>query len=522
MNNFEENNNGYYNNNFNNQYPNMNNNNNNKQPLSYHIKRFLVGLLLVMALVFLLLLVLPTKSSIRDAINDGLNPLLDKLFQENIDTMKDAAIAYYTTDRLPKKEGDTEKLTLGEMLEMKLLLEIKDKNGDMCDTNASYVEITKNDKEYKMKINLKCGDEEDYVIVYLGCYSYCLNDICEKKEAKQVEKQVTGGSSSGTNIIKRFTNKVTTKVKEVTREVTKIVHPNKHYCEKVNGKYYNDKGKVVSKKAYEKACTHKPDTPDKPDKPDTPDTPEKVYKYKYEKIVTVNHDKEYGKWSDCEKHEYDENDYIAWGEHEKVSYEKLPSVKATTPKLVADLDKPVYRNVKVYIDSYPKWACANYEFFLDYETKTYYTTGGWQSVGIITSHQALSDTNNVKYVISSIDYDNCNNDVCSITPTYKYYKYVRTTSVTTNVSDSKEKLTAKCTKVVKKNIPVYTTEKHFVRYEKKKVYETKIIKYYCKRTRTVKDAYTTKERYTLWSRSKNDQSLINQGYKYTGIYEEIK
>ena len=506
MNNYEGNNNGYYNNNFNNQYPNMNNNN--KQPLSYHIKRFLVGLLLVMALVFLLLLVLPTKSSIREAINDGLNPLLDKLFQENIDTMKDAAIAYYTTDRLPKKEGDTNKLTLGEMLEMKLLLSIKDRNGDMCDTNASYVEITKNDKEYKMKVNLKCGDEEDYVIVYLGCYDYCLNDICEKKESKQVEKQVTG---TKTNIIKKFTNKVTTKVKEVTRV---IVTPKKHYCEKVNGKYYNDKGKVVSKAAYEKACTHKPDTPDKPE--------EKVYKYKYEKVVTVKHDKEYGKWSNCETHEYNENDYINWGEHEKVSYEKLPSKQATIPKLVSDLDKPVYRNVKVYIDSYPKWTCGNYNFFLDYETKTYYTTSGWQNVGIVTSHQALSDTNNIKYIISSIDYDNCNNDVCSITPTYKYYKYVRTTSVTTNVSDSKEKLTAKCTNVIKKNIPVYTTEKHFVRYEKKKVYERKTINYYCKRTRTVKEAYTTKEKYTLWSKSKNDQALIKQGYKYTGIYERIK
>lgn len=505
MNNYEENN-GYYNNNYNNQYPNMNNN---KQPLSYHIKRFLVGLLLVMALVFLLLLVLPSKSSIRDAINGGLNPLLDRLFQENLDTMKETAIAYYTTDRLPKEEGDTEKITLGEMLELKLLLEIKDKNGDMCDTEDSYVEVTKEEKEYKMKVNLKCGDEENYIIVYLGCYNYCLNDVCEEKESKQVEKQVTG-TSSGTKTIKQFTNKVTTKVKKITRV---IVTPNKHYCEKVNGKYYDNKGKVVTKTAYEKACTN----------PDPTPTPvEKVYKYKYQKVVTVNHDKEYGNWSDCEKNEYTDSDNINWGINDTVSYEKLPSQVTTITKLVSDTTKPVYRNVRVYIDSYPKWTCGNYNFYLDYETNTYYKTEGWQSAGVVTSHQVLSDTNNIKYVISSIDYDNCNNDTCSITPTYKYYKFVRTTSKTTEVSDSKSTLTAHCTNVIKQNIPVYTTEQHFVRYEKKKVYETKTVNYYCKRTRTVKDAYTTKQTYTLWSNSKNDQTLINQGYKYTGIYKQIK
>lgn len=42
---------------------------------------------------------------------------------------------------------------------------------------------------------------------------------------------------------------------------------------------------------------------------------------------------------------------------------------------------------------------------------------------------------------------------------------------------------------------------------------------YHTKTRTlIKDAYTS----TLWSSSNNDQSLIKQGYVYTGVKREVK
>ena len=131
MNNYPDNN-DYYNNmnngyNYNNGYNNMNNgyyDYNNpyyKKPLSHYIKRFLIGFLCAALFIFILLWLFPTKSNLTDSLNEALNPFYDRIFQENLDTMKEVAIAYYTTDRLPKKEGDTKKLTLGEMLEMKLL-----------------------------------------------------------------------------------------------------------------------------------------------------------------------------------------------------------------------------------------------------------------------------------------------------------------------------------------------------------------------------------------------------------------
>ena len=225
-----------------------------RKPLSYYIIRFLIGLILLALLLFLLMSIFPTKSGIKSTIENAINnslgntleekldatldkklsPLYDRIFGDNIVNMKNTAKDYFTTARMPKNEGDTVKLTLGEMIEKKLITPIKDKNGKMCDTEKSYVEVTKVGDEYKMKVNLSCDGEEDYTITYLGCYNYCKGDICESKAtAKTVATKTT-------------TTKTTPKKVE------------KHYCVYYNGKYYDKSGNVVSKTAYEKACTQKP------------------------------------------------------------------------------------------------------------------------------------------------------------------------------------------------------------------------------------------------------------------------
>lgn len=495
-----------FNNNYNNNYNNygynnpnmmnnmgMNNNNNEKQPLSYHIKRFLVGFLLVAILIFLLLWLFPTKQGMRDSLTDSLAPFYDRIFGENIDTMKEVAIAYYTTDRLPKKEGETKKLTLGEMLEMKLLLGIKDKNGEMCDPDDSYVEITKMDKEYKMKVNLSCGDEEDYIIVYLGCYDYCLNDICEKKEVEKQKKQTVF-------------QKVTNSVKKIVNPAPK--KPAKYYCAKVNGKYYDNKGKVVSKSAYEKACKSRPD----------------VYKYLYKKTVTT--ERKYSKWSDWSYNmEYDpNNNNINWGKHEFEWYEKNGSdTKITTiTKKVVDKTKPIYQTKKVLMGTYSRWACAGYDYFIDRTTNTtYQVTSGWRYVGTITTSTIPANTNNVRYDWVDFDFTNCG-DICNSSHQYVFKKYVRNTSTTSKVSTSEESLRAVCNKVVKTDIPVYASVNEFLRYDKKIVTEkeTETVYYYHKKVRKlISDAKT--QTYTAWSYSKKDETLLNQGYKYTGIYEKV-
>lgn len=144
----------------------------------YPIRDFLIKLVLVIIFVLLLLWLLPTS-------NVNLKGLTDRIFNANIQTMKEAAIPYFTTERLPQKVDESKTLTLQQMIDLKLLLPFTDKNGDSCDTEASYVKITKKNDEYVLKVNLKCGKEEDYILVYVGCYSYCEADICEKEVEDQ-------------------------------------------------------------------------------------------------------------------------------------------------------------------------------------------------------------------------------------------------------------------------------------------------------------------------------------------------
>lgn len=150
----------------------------------------------ILIVIFVLFTVWLLSLSNRSMTN-SLDVLTDNIFAENIDRMKEVGKEYFTTERLPKKIGEIKTITLKELYEKKLILEIKDKNGNACDANDSYISIEKMENEYQMKVNLECDDEEKEIIVIMGCYNYCDTDICEKKdEVKEIEYQyskTTGG-----------------------------------------------------------------------------------------------------------------------------------------------------------------------------------------------------------------------------------------------------------------------------------------------------------------------------------------
>ncbi len=149
----------------------------------FPVRDFLIRLVLIIIFVLLLMWLLPTRSNNNNS-NIDLSPLTNRIFNANIQTMKEAAIPYFTTERLPKNVGDEARLSLQQMLDLKLLLPFTDKNGDSCDTQNSYVTVTKEENEYLLKVYLKCNDDEDYILVHIGCYSYCSteNGVCEKQE----------------------------------------------------------------------------------------------------------------------------------------------------------------------------------------------------------------------------------------------------------------------------------------------------------------------------------------------------
>ena len=161
-----------------------------EQKTGLPIKTFLLSLILIIIFILLLMWLLPMPNSSKSSNNgnngnngiNGLEALTSRIFNANIQEMKNAAILYFTEDKLPEKKGETITLTLQEMLDKKLLLPFTDKNGNTCNAKKSYVSLSKKDDIYEMKINLSCDDQEDYIVVNLGCYEYCTSAICEKKE----------------------------------------------------------------------------------------------------------------------------------------------------------------------------------------------------------------------------------------------------------------------------------------------------------------------------------------------------
>ena len=192
----------------------------NERKDTFSVKDIIVQVLCILLFVFLLLWLFPTKSFIKKNYNgtysssdstvnvEESEQVVDAIFNFNVQTMKEAAISYYTTSRLPAKVGDTDTMSLRKMLSEKLILSFLDSDNKQCDLDNSYVQITKLSDEYTLKVNLVCpASKSDYIIVHLGCYDYCKGNVCEKKtttttKTKTYKCKIDGNVYWGSNYTK--------------------------------------------------------------------------------------------------------------------------------------------------------------------------------------------------------------------------------------------------------------------------------------------------------------------------------
>ena len=227
---------------------------------TFSIKDLFLQLLFIILLVFILIWLFPTKGylekkldGIEVGLNEKLQPLYTRLFTDNILTMKDAAKSYFTTPRLPQQVGDKVKMTLEEMYEKGLLLELVDSNNNACDAKKSFIEITKTEDEYELKASLSCSDKEAFIIEHLGCYDYCNGRLCTKEESR-------------TNQVKTYT------------------------CKVINGQYWGSNATVVDVATYNAQC-NKP-----------------VDKYKYEYVKTIGGTCKFGAFGEWTTNKIEAND----------------------------------------------------------------------------------------------------------------------------------------------------------------------------------------------------------------------
>lgn len=152
----------------------------------FPMRDLILKMLFLALFVFLLMWLFPMVKNPVD-----LSPLTDRIFNDNINNMKEAAKAYYINERLPINVGGKVSMHLEEMLDKKLILPFVDSKGHKCDPVDSYVEITKMDNEYILKTYLVCGKQADYLIEHMGCYDKCPAPACvEEEEPVAKEKPV--------------------------------------------------------------------------------------------------------------------------------------------------------------------------------------------------------------------------------------------------------------------------------------------------------------------------------------------
>ncbi len=96
----------------------------------------------------------------------------------NINLMKEAGFEYFQGSNLPEKIGSSYEMTLGEMIDSKLVMEFVDEKGKSCNLNESYIKTTKTlDNEYAMKVYLSCDSKSDYIVTSIANNVVCTN--CE-------------------------------------------------------------------------------------------------------------------------------------------------------------------------------------------------------------------------------------------------------------------------------------------------------------------------------------------------------
>ena len=194
----------------------MYNENNNSRPL----RNVLLKILLIVLLLFVLMILFPTKGFVTNYIDKKLGKNNDSSFNSNIIAMATAGSGYYNETRLPKNTDEKSKMTLEEMLKEKMIVKFTDKNGIACSKKKSYVEVTKEETEYTMKVNLSCTDKTDYIMLHmpLDGKQFPSTSTARCKFVKNLDEAWTYGDWSswstnrvvedGTNQVETFTKKV--------------------------------------------------------------------------------------------------------------------------------------------------------------------------------------------------------------------------------------------------------------------------------------------------------------------------
>ena len=213
------------------------------------LKRVII-ILLVLIIIFGII-TLVTKCTKKTDNKKTIEPTVT--LKSQITDIQNATLKYITVETLPTAINQTKTVKLKYLINKNLISNLKDSNGNVCDTDASYSEITKLENNYAMKTTVVCGKNKDYSVVYIGCFDSCKDGICIGSESQKDgictassndSKNDNKGSENSTDNNKETTKTTTTTTK--TTKTTTTTSPKIMYeYKKANYTYYCNKGELV-------------------------------------------------------------------------------------------------------------------------------------------------------------------------------------------------------------------------------------------------------------------------------------
>ena len=498
----------------------------------FPIKGFVVKAVLVIVFVFLLIWLLP--KFIAPVVNKnnnanecptvncdtkGIGALTSQIFSDNLEKMKDAAISYYTDERLPKNVGDSETMTLSDMIGLKIIVPLIDKNNKAVDVEKSYIKITKADEEYILKINLKDSEKEDYILVHLGCYTYCDSYVCEKQTTTEVP--IKGAKPSPSTPV----------------NPTPSTEPSTSPSTSPSTKPSTSPSTKPSTSPSTKPSTS-PST-----KPSTSPSADPEYLYEYSKTTgtTLSAWTAWGDWTktSCSTQE------INCSDSDTTCLKKLQLLKRKEQIGTYEKTYARQREVLKQTGSYQKKSCSKYNYveinrtiYATTTTTTYtqvntitttttHTVGGWTYQGRGSYSNPPSDSGSKHYVFVGADYSACSS-TCSTLPNYYYDSYTYTggltavnstvtpgeitsTSTSNTTTTTEQDYEASCGEYVYKTIPIYGT----ITVTEKASRQEPLYGDVCYQSTKTRKITNSGQTQTKWS-TFNDTSLLNAGWVYTG------
>ena len=134
--------------------------------LSFNWLTLLIKLIILVIVVFLACWIFVRVLNNKNASGDN-KTTTSAEYVNNMAAMKNAASDYFTGSRLPERVGESERLSLSQMINQKLLIDFTD-DGQKCDVNSSYAQATKTaDGNYALKVNLDCEPKHDFIVTTL-------------------------------------------------------------------------------------------------------------------------------------------------------------------------------------------------------------------------------------------------------------------------------------------------------------------------------------------------------------------